>query len=283
MRRIPLIIPLILLLVLVAFLAAASTGILGVSLPKITIGEQPTPTPVVVVATPQPGRVIGPQPYSDITMVIGREDRGEDSEWINGFNIRNSAQAKMRDAYRVFASYVGAPVGPYERDCQVYQFGKLCYDSTQEPWHVSLDNIGLQKMRDDGFTPDTTNRPHPALKAWMDEAASVGMTQERLTGPMISPPDCKQGWCVQYTHRFLFVIPDGATKASEVKKAPLGLMSLPKPVAVPTPAVILVPQPAPTPPKEDVPWSMIGMGSVIAALLVVVGYMLTNSSGIRRR
>lgn len=267
--------------------AAFGTGVLR-GLPRITIGDQPTPTPVIVVATPQPGKIVGPQPYSDVPMVTGGEpEGGDDSTWVNGFNIRNNAQAKVRDAYRVFATYIGFPVGPYEHDCQTFQFGKLCYDFTAEPYHVSLDNLGQTRMTDDGLTPDSTSQPHPAVKAWMDEAAVVSMTKDRLTGAVISPPDCNRypGWCVQYTQRFLLVVPDGATKASQVFKAPLGLMNLRKATAVPTPAVILVPQPTPAaPPKDEgLPWGMIALGAVVLVLGGLLAANMMNRGGYRGR
>lgn len=181
-------------------LAAASmaTGVLG-ALPR------PVRTPVVDTS--------------------GHETPLEGALYLNGFNIEDFDGASILDTYRRFQDLLGQPISGFDGSSQSFTFGRLTYLPGNAPdWQVQLDNVGLEELQLEGYTPKPGATPHPAVRDWLVSQYELGTDLTRAVGRIISDPICNaRNECKQYADKQEFLFSRSALTADQVQRAPLGV------------------------------------------------------------
>lgn len=159
----------------------------------------------------------------------GREVPHEDCLLENGWNICNYGDAALKDLYLRYRPYLGEPVSGFDSRCQRYRLGALCYNpGNPDGWKIEFANLGLSDYLANGFSPQASASPHPAVRDWLLAQMEVGLDTTRVVGPMVSQPHCDQktARCMQWTAKTKFTFPIGAVSADQVQRVPLGLPSI---------------------------------------------------------
>jgi hypothetical protein len=165
-------------------------------------------------------------PREQFVDTSGREELTEGGLLENGWLIQNWGDARIKDVYLRYRSWLGEPVSGFDATCQAFRLGRLCYAPGNPPdWKVEFDNLGYLDMQVQGYTPNPGRTPHPALRDWIQSQREAGLDTVRLVGRIVSEPVCdkKSGVCTQWTDKQRFSFEDASMSGDHVRRDPLGL------------------------------------------------------------
>jgi hypothetical protein len=175
-------------------------------------------------------------PTENVFDTSGQEVAQEGAIYLNGWNVQNHYDAKIKDTYTRYQDLLGEPVSGWNGTSQSFRFGKLIYTpSRPDDWKIEFGNTGMEDLQVNGYTPQLNSTPHPALRDWLQSRNEDGMDIVRVIGPIISQPTCdkKANICRQWSAKSSFSFPADSLDGQNVVRLPVGLwLSHPKTRAV---------------------------------------------------
>jgi hypothetical protein len=156
----------------------------------------------------------------------GNEEPLDGALPLNGWNVANYEQIRLKDFYQRHEGFLGEPLSGFDGRTQTFRLGRITYGPGKAAeWQLELENLGFLDMQLEGYTPRLGSSPHPAVRDWLLAQQDVGTDLTRVVGRTISEAICerKSKQCSQWTDKQRFLFRQDALTGDEVQRAPLGL------------------------------------------------------------
>lgn len=175
----------------------------------------------------------------------GTEKQLEQGVYVNGINIVDVGELKIATNYPALQNVLGRPIGSYDPKTRTQRFqnGVVRYNESS-PGKLELSDLGLKRLQQKGTFRDPEAKLAPVAQKWVEELVAKGFDPQFFVGITLTKPACeKRGsetWCYQYTQKLVLYWRSTTQLASNVRVAPLGIISVQENTEMPLWEIILL-------------------------------------------
>lgn len=175
----------------------------------------------------------------------GAEKQLEEGVYVNGINIVDVGELKLATNYPALQNVLGRPIESYDPKTRTQRFQNTVVRYNQSSLgKLELSDLGLQRLQKQGIFRDPEAKLAPVAQKWVEELVAKGFDPQFFVGITLTKPACEkrssETWCYQYTQKLVLYWRSTTQLASNVRVAPLGIISVQEATETPWWQVVLV-------------------------------------------